>query len=212
MMTGSDRQLVQFLQKENIKLDKKVKAGQQQMAQLEGYVDLMAELYWAVQKIESVADPIADLARLHARCTATIEAEDGSISLLDRQKNELVFLIVHGAVRDGLTGYRISATEGVAGWALESAETVVIDNAHQDWRFSMQVDQEFAFTTRSMLCVPIPGEPHPLGVIQLLNKRHNHPFNEIDVTVAKVLGDIAARVLAHLSPVGLQGSGTASLG
>ena len=203
-MAGSDGQLVQFLQKEKIRLDREVKAGQQHTAQLERYVSLMSELYWAVQKIETVVDPVAELARLHAKCADIVEADDGSISMLDEQSNELVFLIVHGSVREALTGYRISAQGGVAGWVLETSETVVIDNAGQDWRFSMQVDQEFAFTTRSMLCVPIPGQSHTLGVIQFLNKRHNQPFNEMDVTVAKVLSDIVARMLAHISPDNLQ--------
>lgn len=191
----SNAHLVQFLQQEKIQLDKTLTASHQDVQRLVSVVNTMASLYWSSQTIWQEPQSLDMLDQLLAQCINAVGATDGSISILDESKNELVFLIVHGLVREQLTNFRIGAGSGIAGWVIESGETVIIDDARQDWRFSMVVDEAFSFSTRSMLCVPILDDGNRIGVIQWLNKKQNQHFDESDLTVAKVLSDIAAKVI-----------------
>jgi GAF domain-containing protein len=131
-----------------------------------------------------------------------IGASDGSFSYLDPAAGELVFLTVHGALRTQLTGYRLKSDVGVAGWAVQEGQPVIVNNPRQDWRFSLEIDQQFSFNTRSILCMPVKHKHRALGAIQILNKRHNN-FNQTDTLLASVLANVAATALAKMEPAAI---------
>ena len=88
----------------------------------------------------------------------------------------------------------------MVGWVMENGEPVIVNNPRQDWRFFLQVDEDFSFHTRSILCVPVLRKDQPIGVdeiigvIELVNK--DQPgFSEADVTLALILSDIATAAL-----------------
>ena len=194
-MTSSNTQIVQFLQQEKRNLEQVVQTSQKSVERLSLYIETLTELYWASHQMTAEGGA-SRLNELLSACIMAVGATDGSISRLDEEANELEFLFVHGIVREQLVGYRLAVDLGVAGWVVQSGETVVIDDVHQDWRFSMQIDDQFSFSTYSMLCVPILDQGKPIGVIQWLNKQHAHSFDEADISLANILSDIAARVLA----------------
>jgi GAF domain-containing protein len=123
-----------------------------------------------------------------------IGATDGSISRLDRAAGELEFVLVHGDVRQALRGYRIKANAGIAGWVVSQEEPVIVNSPRQDWRFSLEVDQEFNFVTRSIVCLPIMAQSELVGVIELLNKPGG-AFTETDLAVLSILSHVAAKIL-----------------
>jgi GAF domain-containing protein len=60
------------------------------------------------------------------------------------------------------------------------------------------VDERFGFSTRSIVSIPVIDREKLVGVIQLLNKRQGE-FDEADVAVLLILGQIAAIVLREMS-------------
>jgi GAF domain-containing protein len=128
-----------------------------------------------------------------------VGASDGSLTYLDPSTNELVFVVVRGMLQKMLTGRRMKSDVGVMGWVMENGETVVVNEPRQDWRFSREVDDEFSFLTRSIICAPVMRQGKPIGVVELLNKEPQK-FNQTDAVVISILCDIAATALEKMGP------------
>ncbi|MDH3674849.1 MAG: GAF domain-containing protein [Anaerolineae bacterium] len=187
---------MRFLQQESLRLNKELEALKQQNSRLEHYLDTVKALYWRGLAITSADEPVETLSQLLLDVISVIGADDGSISRLDEEAGELVFVMVHGELRQRLAGYRMKSDVGTAGWVVENQEPLIVNYPRQDWRFSGVVDEEFGFLTRSIMSIPILGEDRLIGVIQLLNKHGE--FNESDVAVVLTLSQVASKVLGNL--------------
>jgi GAF domain-containing protein len=188
---------IRFLQQESARLQKENQALQEQVQTLERYIDAMAELHWAVQRMPGEANPFDLLDRCMQNIRQVVGAQDGSFSRLDPQTGELVFAVVHGMLQKMLVGRRMKADVGVMGWVMENAQAVIVNEPRQDWRFSREIDTEFSFLTRSIICAPVMRQGQPVGVIELLNKEPRK-FSKSDTTVLAVLCDVAAAALEQV--------------
>lgn len=188
---------IRFLQQESARLQRENQALQEQVQTLERYIDAMAELHWAVQRMPGEANPFDLLDRCMQNVKQVVGAQDGSFSRLDPQADELVFTIVHGMLQKMLVGRRMKVDVGVMGWVMENAQTVIVNEPRQDWRFSREIDVEFSFLTRSIICAPVMRQGQPIGVIELLNKEPRK-FSKSDATMLAVLCDVAAAALEQV--------------
>jgi GAF domain-containing protein len=186
---------LRFLQHENARLQDENKILKEENLSLHRYLGAVKELYAAAQRLESVEHPIDLLDELLYKTIQVIGANDGSISRLDPITGELVFVLVHGDIQQELRGYRIKGDVGIAGWVVNQREPLIVNNPRQDWRFSLKVDEEFEFFTRSIMCAPLLVQDELIGVIQLLNKRGDE-FTETDMILLSLLSQVAAKVLA----------------
>ena len=186
---------LRFLQQENARLQDENKLLREENLSLHHYASTVKELYWAAQRLESVDNPLDLLDELLYKTIEVIGANDGSISRLDQATGELVFVLVHGDIQQELRGYRIKGNVGIAGWVVNQREPLIVNNPRQDWRFSLEVDEEFNFFTRSIVCVPMVAQDELVGVIQLLNKRGDE-FTETDMALLSILSQVAVKVLA----------------
>jgi GAF domain-containing protein len=194
MSTGTMR----FLQQENSRLAEENETLREENQALRRYVSSLKELHWAAQQIISEENLFDLLDKILYSALNVLRAEDGSLLLLDDETNELAFVLVHGDIRHELRGYRIPNNVGIAGWVVTHKEPLIINNPHQDWRFSHQVDTTFGFSTRSIICVPMIARNKLIGVIELLNKRNDEEFNETDLTLLSILGQVAATALEEM--------------
>jgi GAF domain-containing protein len=192
---------IRFLQEESARLQKENRVQQEQILTLHRYINALAELHWAAQRIASVENPRDALDQCLLDVMHVAGAKDGSLSYLEQPGSRLVFIIVHGELGGQLVGRHIKSDVGVVGWAIDNREPVIVNNPCQDWRFFDQVDKEFGFLTRSILCVPVMRQDKPIGAIELLNKEHQE-FSEIDVTLASILAHVAAIGLERLEAEG----------
>lgn len=193
----SSSSATRFLQQENIRLTKENEALQKRAQTLYHYLEMVQELYWASHEMASAKKPIEQLNQLLHKVIDVIGAQDGSLSYLEQDASELVFLIVHGDLANQLPGYRIKHDTGIAGWVVSNRQPIIVNNPRQDWRFSAEVDQEFGFMTQSILSVPILRHSQLIGVISLLNKQDN-AFDEADVALLLILSQIAGPVLEDI--------------
>lgn len=188
---------LRFLQQENTRLQEENKGLRQENTSLRGYLQTVEELYAAMQRLESET-PLHVLDELLQKTMTVIGARDGSISRLDRFAGELEFVLVRGEIWQELRGYRIKADTGIAGWVVNQRAPLIVNNPRQDWRFSLEVDQEFDFVTRSIVCVPVMAHDQLVGVIELLNKTGDD-FTETDLAVLSMLSQVAAKVLTAVA-------------
>ena len=183
-----------FLQQENIRFKKEIEDLQRENQTLYNYLEAVKELYWATQHISYEDNLIYALNQLLFQVMSVIGASDGSLSRLDKDTGELVFVLAHGDLSQQLPGFRMQSDTGIAGWVVENRQPIIVNDPRQDWRFSELVDEEFSFFTNSIVTVPIMRRDRFLGVIQLLNKQYTG-FTEADVSVLLVLGLVAGIVI-----------------
>ncbi len=181
-----------FVQIENVRLQQENEELREENERLRSIVNGLQTLQSASGKIDEKTDVLRLLDRVLQLGLISINSENGSLLVVDEETNELVFVVVHGTVRESLRGHRIPAGQGIAGWVAETGESVILDNARQDPRFSFEVDQTFDFFTQSLICVPIVYNERVLGVIQALNKIGDEPFDQSDVALLGVVSQMAA--------------------
>jgi GAF domain-containing protein len=191
---------IHFLQDQVVQLQKENQALRKDVATMRRYIAALADLYWMNGQIGIEPDPIQWLESSFLNLINVIGAKDGSVSRMDALTEELMFVIVLGELRHQLRGHRIKSDAGIAGWALAHAESVIVNNPRQDWRFYGRVDEEFAFRTRSILCVPMILHGSSIGVVQVLNKKVD--FSESDMTLVQVFSHLAAQVLTTSNTTG----------
>jgi K+-sensing histidine kinase KdpD len=99
----------------------------------------------------------------------TVDADRGTVYLIDETKKELWSLVQEGSK---MVKIRLPLGKGIAGHVGLTGETVNLVDAYQDARFHPDVDKVTGYKTKSMLCMPMKNkEGKVIGVFQLLNKK-----------------------------------------
>lgn len=133
------------------------------------------------------------LSRMVARIAQALEADRGTIYLVDRGRAELVSRAAH---LPELEEIRLSLGQGVAGWVAETGEVVNVPTSRTDARFFGGVDAQTGYRTESILAVPMRDPAGSIiGVVQLLNKRGG-AFSTADATALEDLTAQASVALA----------------
>ena len=135
------------------------------------------------------------LAKIMASATELVGAETSSLLLADEQTEDLTFAVVDGDVATVLADTTVPAGQGVAGWALEHREPVVVDDPASDPRFYQAVDTTSGFATRSLMAIPVLVKDRPVGVLEMINKIGDGGFTPLDIEVGKALASFAAVAL-----------------
>lgn len=117
-------------------------------------------------------------------------ASAGSLLLLDRKTNELVFEVIEGGIGVALEGTRMPADKGIAGWVITHREPLIVDDVNRDDRYFREIAKGYDFTTTSLLCVPLIAKGQIIGVLQVLNKEPGKYFTVED---QDILGTFAAQ-------------------
>ena len=120
--------------------------------------------------------------------TLLMNAEAGSLLLLDEATGELYFDVAHGEKGEAVRAARLRRGQGIAGHVARTGEPIIVNDVQSDVRFFRQVDQISGFVTRSMVCVPVTAHGHLLGVLQAINRKNGEPFGEDDLQNFVALG------------------------
>ncbi|MDO8281932.1 MAG: sensor domain-containing diguanylate cyclase [Thermodesulfovibrionia bacterium] len=121
--------------------------------------------------INSTLDPVSIRKKAIEAATKLLDAEAGSLLLLDPETGELFFEVALGEKGDRMKSIRLAKGLGVAGWVAENDEPVIINDLSADPRFYKGADKESGFQTRNMVCVPVRSKERIIGVLQAINKK-----------------------------------------
>lgn len=120
--------------------------------------------------------------------TVVMEAEAGSLLLLDETTGELYFDVAHGEKGQAVREVRLRFGEGIAGDVARTGEPIIVNDVQRDPRFFRQADDATGFTTRNMVCVPVKAHGRFLGVLQAINRKNNTSFDQSDLQNFVALG------------------------
>ena len=132
------------------------------------------------------------LRTLVRRIAAALEADRGTLYLVDRAREEL---FTRAADLPELPEIRLALGQGVAGLVAATGQTVNVARSGEDRRFFEGIDARTGYRTESILAVPLRDAAGAVfGVVQLLN-RAGGPFTRADEVR---LGALAAEAAAAL--------------
>ncbi len=136
-------------------------------------------------EISAVLNSSLDQAEIRKRAieaaTILMEAEAGSLLLLDEAAGELYFDIALGDKGEGVREVRLKLGEGIAGHVAQSGEPVIVNDVQNDPRFARRADDRSGFMTRNMVAVPARARERVLGVLQAINKKDGGSFGQEDL-------------------------------
>jgi signal transduction histidine kinase len=129
------------------------------------------------------------LLQVARKATEVMEADRFSIFLHDPETNELFTTVALGMGRQII---RVPADSGIAGYCLQTGETVSLEDAHADPRLNREVEAQTGYRTKTLLSMPFYSRAgRPLGVAQVLNKRQGL-FTEEDRALLSMFNNHAA--------------------
>lgn len=160
----------------------------------------MAELNTLLEvgKVISSTLNLSDLLRkIMSMATKVMRCETSTVYLVDNQTNELYFHIVQGDPNVGakLQEIRLPMGTGLSGWCARENKSVIVPDTSKDPRFFKTADKKSGFVTRSMICVPMRLKDEVVGVIQVLNRTGDIPFNDHDVEILEAVGNQAVSAI-----------------
>ena len=129
--------------------------------------------------------------------TDMLNAEAGSILLLDEENNELVFAAATGSKKEKIKDIRVPVGEGIAGWVAREDRAVLVADVQNDPRFYRKVDQKTEFKTKTIIAAPLKTKDKLIGVVEVLNKKNDELFNEEDLNLLEAFSNQAATAIEN---------------
>lgn len=124
--------------------------------------------------------------------TQLMDAEAGSLLLIDESTQELFFDVAFGNRGDRVKPIRLKLGDGISGRVAKTGEPVIVADAQKDPLFNREADEISAFLTRNMICVPVKIKGRTIGVLQAINKKGNQTFSNWDLEEFQSLADQVA--------------------
>jgi Nif-specific regulatory protein len=163
---------------------------------------------------EIAIDELLD--RLVDYMSDVLDADRGTIYLLDRGKGELFSQAAHLPELDEI---RLEIGQGIAGAVAQTGEIVNVPLTSGEDRFYGGVDRQTGYRTKSVLAAPMHDHKRRvLGVVQLLNKREGTFTKGDEETLARLAdqaalaleattmyADLAREPASQLNPLPLEG-------
>ncbi|MGP0629552.1 ATPase, T2SS/T4P/T4SS family [Nitrospina sp. 32_T5] len=161
--------------------------------------ELQEKLVKIINDIHSAKNVDEILISLKDRILELFDASLITVYAVDPVRNE-----VYSKVKSGekINEIRVPiAPQSIAGCVAMEQRMVVIKNVyddrelkkfHPELTFDSSWDKISGFQTKSMLVTPLIHKDKMMGVLQLINKKNNQPFNVIDEKSAKVVSETLA--------------------
>lgn len=146
------------------------------------------------QQLASTLDIAMTLYNALDRVSTHMEAEAGSIFLLEGDREGRTTLVCHECTGPvNIKGLRIAAGDGIVGKTVGLESTQIVRDVLKDPSFSGAIDENTGFVTRSILCAPLVVQGRCIGAIELINKRSGDGlFDGDDVDLVTAIAASAA--------------------
>ena len=128
--------------------------------------------------------------------THLMDAEVGSLLLVDSEKNNLYFDVALGKQEEQLKKIRLQMGQGIAGWVAQNREAVIVNDTDNDPRFYRGADEQSNFVTRQIISAPLVCKGQILGVLQAVNSKRG-AFTDENLELFVSLADHVAPAIEN---------------
>jgi signal transduction histidine kinase len=171
-----------------------------------------------LHRVTTFMNEVTDLKRLLTHIMEeskqAMDSEASSCMLYDDATDELYFEVALGEKGDEVKSIRLKRGQGIGGTCLAEGHTLVVNDAQSDDRHDRRADQKATFVTRNLVATPMRCYGKIIGVLEVLNKRDDEPFNSEDVKILEVIADQAGMAItnARLVELSIQRERLAAVG
>jgi PAS domain S-box-containing protein len=155
--------------------------------------DETVEAVLRVSEIASSERPLQDAVHDMMRVAVELlQAERGSIMLLEHDGRKLVLVASLGLSSDVPLGYRVAVGEGVAGRVLATGRPLLLDDIDED-AFVNFIPKSRPIA--SSVVVPLRAQGRAIGVLNLAISQPTSTFTQEDLRVAQLFADQAGGLI-----------------
>jgi hypothetical protein len=86
------------------------------------------------------------------------------LALLSEDESELLYTVAAGEEPEDVTGMRMSSSQGIAGWVVQSGQPIAISDVASDPRFSMEQAERTGYVPQTVLAVPVQTPQRMPGI------------------------------------------------
>jgi signal transduction histidine kinase len=144
--------------------------------------------------ISSSLELDAVLGHILDQATRILNAESGSIMLLNGEGTLLKVVAAHGPRSGTITGLEQSVSEGIAGWVAQHGEPLLLHGTTSDPTLRPVCERS---DVRDALCAPLGVDKQILGVINLNNCQSGRKFSQDDLDLLTALANQAALAIRN---------------
>jgi len=140
----------------------------------------------ALRDFDAILEVLADMARVLTnadRCSVWVVSDD---------KKSIYTKVAHGTQT-----LRLPMGSGIVGSAINSAQSVIINDVYGDERFNPDIDKITGYTTRQMMVIPMhDNEGDVIGAFQVINSlRQEGGFTQEDMRSMLLASTFAAETI-----------------
>lgn len=160
-------------------------------------VDQLTRLFEIAKAISRESSLDGLIERILEDSRPWLRCDTCSLFLPDQEADELVLhsaqggACIHGQIR-------VPMGAGVVGAAMNSRETIKVDDVRQDPRFFAAADKKTGYETQALIAVPLLDGDACRGVIEFINPEDRPCFSAADVALAEYFAGIVASTLYRM--------------
>jgi two-component system NtrC family sensor kinase len=158
------------------------------------------QLAHEVSQLVSGTLEVEQIPRLLLQRTAEIvEAECGSLSLIDKTRNGVVFQLAYdnaGKELKALEDFLMPLGSGIIGVVAQTGLPLIANDVKNHPAWSSLADQLTGFDTKKLIAVPLIAKGEILGVMELLNKKEGD-FEDVDVQLLSLVAASTASAIQN---------------
>lgn len=136
-------------------------------------VEELVSLWGEMLELEKLLRLVLD------KCMEIVEAEQGSLMILEEETTELLIKAIRGLDERIVEHFRVKPGEGVAGQVFVTGTPVLVNDIESDERFH-HVNRP-RYKTASFMSIPLRLKNRALGVINVADKKNGKPFTPEDL-------------------------------
>jgi|GEM_PF-604092 len=151
-----------------------------------------------VNRVSEAVTSTLDLSRVldHAldECLNAMNANVGSIMLLDEEGKRLSIRVARGLERKIVDSASVAIGEGIAGWVAEQGQPVLVHDAQSDPRFKIQAPRN---DISSAMSVPLKARNSVIGVLNISTTEQGRRFGPRDVEFLSTIANHVAMAIEN---------------
>lgn len=126
-------------------------------------------------------------------------AQSGSLMLLDSSKKVMNFNVVRGENAQILKDFQVPVGEGIAGKVVKTGNPIIVNNTQASPDFDGTLAQKINYTPSKILCVPLKVKSNTYGIIEIMDKKNNTDFSELDLDLLQSLASPLSIMIENIT-------------
>lgn len=147
--------------------------------------------------VSSVQEPNQLLELIIETAARMMRAKASSLLLVDEDGKKLSFEFATGSKKNAIKKIDLKMGQGIAGYVAETGKPLLVEDVTKDPRWYKPLSIDIGFKTRSIACSPMRSDSRIVGVLQIINRLDNKPFDYDDLNMLTVFANVAAKALVY---------------